>query len=309
MNPSPSIWPDKAPFALFLSHDIDQIHDREFFRILADLNHIRRLLTQGEKGSVALALKRVARALFFPKSADKDFKTILEIEARYGFTSSFYVLHDPYLSRHGPRYMLKDVALHKIVGIIEQAGGEIGCHGGYYRFNHGTRYKESREKLRLEFGVDIIGIRNHHLRFSFPDTWIAQEFAGFKYDSTFGYSEQLGPRDGQMFPFFPVEPKTGRTMDILVLPLTVMDVTLFRYLGLNGSQALTVAWDAIEKVVLAGGLVSLLWHNNFFNEPEYHEWQWVYEQLLERLAALNPWCATGAEIDAWWRSRKTVSVL
>jgi hypothetical protein len=48
--------------------------------------------------------------------------------------------------------------------------------------------------------------------------------------------------------------------------------------------------------------VSLLWHNNYFNEPEYAEWQWTYERLLERLAAQNPWCAPGAEIAAWWRA-------
>ena len=66
MNTSDSIWPDKHPFGLFLSHDIDQIHDRELFRVLADLNHVRRIWTQGEKGSAALALRRVARALIAP---------------------------------------------------------------------------------------------------------------------------------------------------------------------------------------------------------------------------------------------------
>ena len=83
MKLSKPVWPDKYPFALFLSHDIDQIHDRELFRILADLNHIRRILIQGEEGSVLLAIWRLLRALFVPKPADKDFKTILEIESRY----------------------------------------------------------------------------------------------------------------------------------------------------------------------------------------------------------------------------------
>ena len=66
--------------------------------------------------------------------------------------------------------------------------------------------------------------------------------------------------------------------------------------------ALEAAWQAIQPTIAAGGLVSLLWHNNYFNEPEYWDWQMVYEELLARLAALNPWCATGAEINQWWRS-------
>ena len=97
MNRNPSTrWPDNRPFALFLSHDVDQIHDRELFRILADLNHVRRMITQGERGNLRLALRRVARALVAPKPAEKDFGTILEIEARHGFRSTFFVLHDSY---------------------------------------------------------------------------------------------------------------------------------------------------------------------------------------------------------------------
>jgi len=85
----PGLWPNGATFALFLSHDIDQIHDREMWRIIADLNHIRRVVFGGETGSARLAAARVARALFKPKPATRDFATILEIEARWGFKSPF----------------------------------------------------------------------------------------------------------------------------------------------------------------------------------------------------------------------------
>ncbi|MGD9780915.1 MAG: polysaccharide deacetylase family protein [Kiritimatiellia bacterium] len=295
--PSSSRWPEGRPFALFLSHDVDQIHDRELFHFLATANHVRRMLTQGEKGSVPLALRRLGRILFAPKPAEKDFRTLLEIEARHGFRSTFFVLHDPYWSRNGPRYRLQCPELRRIADLIRAAGGEIGVHGGYLRFNQADRYRESRKALRDALGVDAAGIRNHYLRFSGAETWAAQETAGFSYDATFGFADRLGPREGRMLPFVP----EGR--NILELPLTVMDVTLFRHLGLAGEEALETAWQAIEPIVQAGGLVSLLWHNNYFNDWEYRDWQRTYERLLERLAARNPWCATGGEIAAWWRSR------
>jgi len=294
-------WPESRNFALFLSHDVDQIYDRELFNVLGIMNHIRRVLVQGEQGHPDLAMRRLLRALFLPKPAERDFQTILEIEARHSFRSTFYVLHDPYWSRNGPRYTLQSAALRRIVQMILGAGCEVGIHGGYYRFNQADLYRESREALREVQGVTAAGIRNHYLRFSYPETWLAQEAAGFSYDATFGFADRLGPRENQILPFFPVDPATGRRLDLVALPLTVMDVTLFRSLRLNGKEALEAAWKAIEPVVEAGGLVSLLWHNNYFNEPEYREWQWVYEQLLERLAALHPWCATGAEISEWWR--------
>lgn len=97
------------------------------------------------------------------------------------------------------------------------------------------------------------------------------------------------------------------TLNLLELPLTVMDTTLFRYLGLSGEAALEAAWAAVGPVTKIGGLVALLWHNNFFNEPEYWDWQMVYEELLKRLSALGPWCATGQEINRWWRARAAVT--
>lgn len=303
MNLPVKDWPEGRTFALFLSHDIDQIHDRELFRVLADLNHVRRMLTQGEKGSVALALRRVTRALIAPKLAEKDFETILEIEARHGFRSTFFVLHDPYWSRNGPRYRLSCPEIRRIAALVRGAGCEIGLHGGVGRFNQAEGYRESREALRDALGVEAVGIRNHLLLFSGAETWIAQEAAGFQYDSTFGYADRIGGRDGRILPFFPEDPVTKKKLTILELPLTVMDVALFRNLGLTGPKALEAAWNAIKPVMDAGGLVSLLWHNNYFNEPEYRDWQWTYEQLLGRLAERNPWCATGMEINCWWRSR------
>lgn len=306
MSCAPLFWPNNARVALFLSHDIDQIHDRELFRVLADLNHIRRMLTQGESGHLGLAAARVVRSLFKPKPTGSDVRVLLDIEARHGFKSTFFILHDPYWSRQGPRYRLGSPGLARIVAMVKAAGGEIGVHGGYYRFNNGAAYRESLDLIGETFSTPVVGIRNHLLRFSYPDTWRAQAAAGFRYDATFGWPDRLGARDGYDTPFQPVDPATGQTLDLTVLPLTVMDVTLFRHLRLDGAGALAAAWEAIDPIIARGGLVALLWHNNYFDEPEYRDWQWVYEQLLERLAALRPWCATGAEIDAWVRTQWTL---
>lgn len=295
-------WPGGAPFALFLSHDVDKIHDREPFYALAALNRARRLLAGGEVRRAGSTLRRLARAWVAPKAPEMDFRTILDVEARHGFRSTFFVLHDRRWRRRGARYDVTAPALRRIAEMIRAAGGEIGLHGGYYRFNQAAAYRESREILQAALGGEIVGIRNHFLRFSGAETWAAQQAAGFRYDSTFGHADRIGARAGRLFPFFAADPATGRKLDIVELPLTVMDVALFQE-PLSGAEALERAWRAIEPALAAGGLVTLLWHNDCFNEPEFREWQWTYEQLLARLAARRPWCATGAEIAAWWRKQ------
>ncbi len=301
-------WPNSAPFALFLSHDIDQIHDREMWRILADVNHIRRVAFSDEPGSIWPAMRRIGRALFCPKPAARDFETILEIEGRYSFRSTFFILYDRYWARHGARFRLSDPEIRAIVNLIQSAGGEIAVHGGYYHFNDPAAYRESRMAIAKAFGVEPVGIRNHLLRFSGDLTWRAQQEAGFAYDATFGNQSRPGPTKGRVFPFWAVAPGSDGENGLVEISLTVMDGSLFRHRRLSGEAALDAAWASVAPVIEIGGLVTLLWHSNYFNEPEYWDWQWVYEQLLERLATLNPWCATGAEINAWWRALQGVQL-
>jgi peptidoglycan/xylan/chitin deacetylase (PgdA/CDA1 family) len=299
-------WPQDRSFGLLVSHDIDQIHDREMWRILADINHIRRMVTRGEPGSVSLALRRVGRSVCAPKPATKDYATILELEAKHGFRSTFFVLHDRYWARQGARFGIRCRAIREIARLATAAGCEVTVHGGYYRFNNAEAYRESREELGREFGVAPVGIRNHLLRYSYPGTWRAQSQAGFQYDATYGYNCQPGPRSGLALPFYAYDREQEQVLDLLVLPLTVMDTTVFRYLRMQGEAALALAWSVVKRYADRGGLVTLLWHGNFFNEPEYADWQWVYDRLLERLAPLHPWCAPGAEINRWWRARAAV---
>jgi hypothetical protein len=301
-------WPKAAPFALFLSHDADQIHDRELFRVLADVNHVRRCCFNGENGNVGLALRRIGRSLLRPKAVTRDFETLVELEARHGFRSTFFLLHDRYWGRHGSRYSLGCSEIRDIANTILAAGSELGVHGGYYHFNNAALYRESIEAVERHFGVRPCGIRNHLLRFSGADTWRAQAEAGFAYDATYGWPDRLGPRGGSPLPFFVREADGRCDFDLLELPLTAMDTTLFRYLRLEGKQALEVAWETVAKSAAEAGLVSLLWHNNYFNEPEYRDWQMVYETLLSWLALLKPWCATGAEVNRWWRARSELVV-
>lgn len=299
-------WPGGRPFGLLLSHDIDQIHDREMWRILADINHIRRVWQQGERGNVQRALGRVGRALFRPKPATKDYKTILEIEGRHGFRSTFFVLHDRYWARHGARFSIHHPEMLAIVTRAKEMNCEIAVHGGYYRFNDAALYRQSREEIGRVFSVEPQGIRNHLLRYSYPCTWRAQAEAGFQYDATYGYNCRPGPRSGLAFPFFAYDRERQQRLDFLVLPLTIMDTTLYRYFRLEGKEALDFTWALVERYARCGGLITLLWHGNFFNEPEYADWQCVYEKLLALLAPLRPYCATGAEINRWWRSRAAV---
>ena len=301
---SASPWPDGKQFALFLSHDVDEIYDRELFRLLGDVNHLRRMWFQGEPGATWPCVKRVGRSLVRPRTPGHDIEAILAIERNAGVRSTFFLLEDRTFNRLGGRYRYDEPEVKAIARRILDAGYEIAVHGAYHNFNDPERYHSQARSFLAAFGLQAQGIRNHYLRHDGPATWRAQRAAGFAYDATFGLNERPGVRDGRTHPFFSLEGEEevgAPNRGLVVLPITVMDCTLFRRKCLSASEALAICEALAVEIRAAGGLVCLSWHNNYFNEPEYVHWERVYEELLGRLLDWEPYCATGEEIAGWWR--------
>lgn len=297
-----SRWPDGRPFALFLSHDLDQVYDRGVYRTLADLNHLRRLLLGRENGRAGACVRRIGRSIFRPKPPAAQVERVLEIEARHGWRSTWFFLEGRTAARYGARYEPEERPIREIARRLLDSGCEIGVHGSYYDFNDPEGYARSASRLQAAFGTRPVGIRNHYLRLDVPRTWVAQAAAGYSYDATFALRDRVGFRDGKREPFTPADPATGEPLGLVVLPLVVMDTTLFRYMRLDAAAAVREVECLADEAERAGGLLSLLWHNNFFDEPEYADWEETYRVVLERLVARRPFCGTGIEIVRAWKA-------
>jgi hypothetical protein len=299
-------WPGGAPFAACLTHDVDQIYDRELFRILADVNHLRRVLAGGEEGRASLCLKRITRSLLKPKAPWTEFGQIRGIEREHSWRSTFFLLEDRYWARYGSRYQMTDAAVRTVCDRLLSDGCELGLHGSYYGYADPEWFLRACDRFESVFGFRPVGARNHYLRFDQPGTWIAQAQAGLQYDSTWGYSGMPGPKGGLALPFFSFDFTSERQADVLEIPLTIMDSTLFRRQRLNADQASELATRVIEDTQEHGGLVTLLWHNNYFQEPEYSDWEETYRRLLDLLDAKGAIVLPAIEINRWWRARSRI---
>jgi hypothetical protein len=296
-------WPAGRPFALFLSHDVDQVYDREVHYALTNLNHLLNTVRGRTGGDARLALRRIARTIFAPKPVRRDFETIRKIEARHGWRSTFFFLQDRTWARYGQRYRLADPEMRDLLAFLRNEGCEAGVHGGYYAFNDCREYGREARAIECAWGARPEGIRNHYLRWSYPRTWQAQAEAGLTYDSTLGFSDRPGYRAGYGLPFRPYDPDAGRRLPLLEIPLALMDNTIFQYLRCGFAEAMDLTRSALRAAERSGSVLTLLWHNNYFNDPEFQAWQETYTQTLQEAADAGPWCATGGEIAGWWRAR------
>ena len=198
------------------------------------------------------------------------------------------------------RYDIEDLENER--GSIADNGWEVGLHGGYYAYDNLEEMKKEKERLENVLGKDVIGYRNHYLRFKVPDTWELLAKAGFKYDTTFGYGDIVGFRNGMCHPFKPFNLNSAKEIDILEIPLIIMDGALF-----GSVKSFKEAWETtkrlIDTVEKYNGVITLLWHSNNFNCAFKDSWVKFYIKILEYCYEKNAWMTSGEEIYKWWRDR------
>lgn len=281
-------YPEGRPFAVCLSHDIDDIYPPFTHRALSSLYYLKKGEISGIKDEIFWS-KRGKKSYSY-----RNFREIMEIEDRYGARSSFYFMATDRNIQKLRLYNIED--LESDLGYITDKGWEVGLHGGYYSYNSPESIKLEKRRLEKVLGKSIYGYRNHWLCFQVPDTWEYLRDAGFKYDTTLGYNDVVGFRNGMCHPFKPYNRKTGKVVDILEIPLTIMDSSLFGSIGSPG-KAWETAKQLIDTVEQCHGVITVLWHNNVFSSAYRSDWKILYNKILEYCHSKNAWITSGEEVS------------
>ena len=124
----------------------------------------------------------------------------MKLEEKYNARSSFFFLAlDP--ADQDYEYRIED--LKDEIRTIQDRGWEIGLHGGHEGSVDPDKLRSEKQTLEKVTGTAIKGCRNHYLKFVVPDTWELLRNAGFCYDTTLGYADCIGFRNGMCHPFRP----------------------------------------------------------------------------------------------------------
>lgn len=283
-------YPDKKKFAVCLTHDIDDIYPPFSHTLLSSIYCVKNLNFNDLKTQVLWKIQDKKKSPYI------NFRQIMELEDKYDVKSSFYFIAAKEDLRRF-RYNVEDIADE--VRFISDNGWEVGLHGGYYSYNSLEEIKKEKSRLEDVLGKEICGYRNHYLRFKTPNTWALLASAGFKYDTTFGYNDMVGFRNGMCHPFKPFNLNTNQEIAILEIPLIIMDGTLFSLVD-SFDDAWNIVKNIIDTVEKYNGVVTLLWHNNVFASPFREKWLKLYEKILKYCYSKNAWMTSGAEICKWW---------
>jgi len=216
------------------------------------------------------------------------------ISQERGLHSTFYWKSAPsgaFDSGYNPR----DPKLQKVIESLRNVGFEMGVHPGYDTFRDRAALASEVEYLRQALKTGSLGGRQHYLRWS-PNTWLDWETCRLLYDSSVGFADALGFRAGTAFPYRPWSLREDRELNLIELPLILMDCAPVKYLKLRHHDGLVKIEDLIKRVARTGGVFTLLWHNTPLLDPDYDGW---YPAVLDMLEGAEGYQLSDQVEDLW----------
>ncbi len=269
--------------AIALTHDVDfttflnfRMIRREMFGI-AILNRHRLIPTDR-----AAKLLFPVYALFGRDYPRIGLSFLRDAERREGVRSTFFFKGGATGKQDIP-YSLTSPWLKDFFRSLNDAGFEIGIHPSMNTYVDGNAFIRERKMLRDAIGHEINSVRQHYLRFTAGKTLDVWEKAGMKYDSTLGFSREVGFRNSLAFPYPLFNFAEDRISSVTELPLIIMDGTLSENKTITNDQALRRMKSLIAETKLAGGAAAILFHNSIADPIDFPGYTGIYSEVLREV--------------------------
>lgn len=299
-------WPNGKRYAVCVSHDSDAMHR----------GHPREVATAFAKALMrrnavfwAMACEAVKHRHAPMKSPFWGFDGWRDAEALLGIRSCFYLAVRPLKVRR----RLNDCKSDALVAGVDwtffrelrSAGWEIGLHPAIDAQKSLEEIQLAKQSIEERLGSSIKGIRHHYLAIDNLRPW--ETFrkhlaAGFTYDSSLGWHDRPGFRAGTALPFHPYDPQLAKALDLIQLPLALMDCQVVG----SGVDAAAERSSGVDEVVRrVGGMLMLNWHTeSYCSRFIYSGYRALYDCIVTRLHAdADAWFATPEDIAVWWSIR------
>lgn len=260
--------PDGKRCGIVLSHDVDSPvnYGDPFHALWITQRCLRRGHIQRSFSYLKEAIIQSARQLKRPGQKWWLFREIMDVEARYGFKSTFFFASQPRFNHSAdPLDVWYDVSAPRFLRLfseLKEREFEIGLHTSYNAYKHFSRIANERHHLEDLSGQPVLGNRHHfwHMRRPFWDTLEDHARAGLKYDSSIGFNDSPGFRLGTGIPFYPWNPEKETVIKSLQIPVLAMDGVFLGTQPVTLDTTLERIKLLIDKLKDAEGFAALDWH-------------------------------------------------
>jgi hypothetical protein len=185
---------------------------------------------------------------------------LLDRLEQLGFRSTLFMV-PTHAHRRDPNYSLDD--LRPQIQSASARGFPVELHGSYTSIIENHALAAEARALENVAGRKTRGSRQHWLRFGDPGMLFqAIEDADLFFDSSMGFNDSVGFRNGACFAFPPYDFKKERPHNFLEIPLAIMDGSLIESSRTHGESPQSIAERVLNESRKRGwGGISILWHN------------------------------------------------
>jgi hypothetical protein len=271
----------KASFAAFISHDVDNL--RSAWKAPAK--------AAWQQRRFSLFGKLLWQHLTQPDAWD-NLEAVAAATAQYGAESTFFLLSVKGRAANGTPNADYKLAESKFWQRLP-AQCTLDIHGSIGTSTNAQMLRDEDEEI-----LDALGVRFHYLSWDPTQTPTIIEKCGFLFDSTLGFSEHFGFRHSYCQPFYPFNFEHGRVANFLEIPLNVMDATLHHpnYLQLAPDEILPALAPVFAEIKRFGGVASVLWHNENFDPANTKNGPRQFHEIMAHLQHEGAAFRTGREI-------------
>jgi peptidoglycan/xylan/chitin deacetylase (PgdA/CDA1 family) len=266
-----TLWPGGHKFAMALTNDVDIIRRsvRGSVRLL-----FNRDLPGGLKGLFDSMGSLAGRA----RNPYDNIRQWIEYENKFGIKSTFFVFPGNRKNKNDPKYGLNK--LEDSLEYIKKMGYGLALHSGIECYR-GESIDESREIFSRAGDFTVAGIRPHYLSVSLPEYWRKAAELGFEYSSCLGFDENIGFYRGIDLPFMPFDAGNDTALEIVEIPIAIMDCGLINGNYKNMEASLVSGKKMIDRAKRAGGILVLDWHQRTMYKTDYPGWAEACFDLID----------------------------
>ena len=284
----PLFGPLPVPEVL-MTHDVDAIAKTVSIRIKQgafNLVNALRALVRRDLGAAGARVAQSWRFLF----GREDWWTLdalLGLERRHHLRARYHFYADrrpktPKRWLFDPDY---DVASPSVRGFLQRlgvSGAEIGLHPSFDSWQTATSIGEQKAYLEAAAERSCTVCRQHWLRFSWHETWRAQDGAGIREDTTLMFNDRPGLRNASAVAWRPWRAELGATHQLLALPTVIMDSHYYDYRPMTSEARREAMEHWVTECRAVCGQVAVLWHPHTLTMD--YGWREGFEELVAMIA-------------------------
>lgn len=286
------LWPGlkrkQRAFQMRVSCDVDHPYQESVKNVFQQVKHIgsdlvtRRSPRMAVKSTLNYIATRIGNLSFDVNFTSIDW--IMDVNEGVGNKVAFYFKAGQTDDVFDSGYSLEEPIVRQLFYNIYRRGHEIGLHPSYHTYRDKRQLCREADNLRYtlnDMGINknILGGRQHYLRWETPTTAINWEAAGLDYDSTLSYADHAGFRCGVCYEYPLFDITTRKILRVTERPLIAMECSVIdaQYMNLTTQEAVKYMLKLKYICRKYFGDFTLLWHNSILTEPQMKK---TYLELL-----------------------------